>query len=190
VEGVLWYRPERHFLVAFSICFLVAILLAAFPTEFYLRERRLEEGMIYRFIVCFLLGTAGFVLLSAGTLAHCFVVTTDQRGTTPRFWPSQFEKLFTGWTLGAFVLIAVVGSFALVWPGLLEYAQTRHTTLHWSRVMVAAFGLLVAFIAVVTATLLQVLKVRNRHSEPASMAVDRRSVHSITKSGPVLTGVK
>src|SRR5262249_46842934 len=61
-EGVLCYRPERLFLAAFTLCFLVAFFLAAYPAEFYLHEHRLEEWMIYRFIVCSLLGTAGFVL--------------------------------------------------------------------------------------------------------------------------------
>ena len=53
-------------------------------------------------------------------------------------------------------LVLVGGSLALVWPGLLEYVGTGQVTLHWSRVIVAAFGLLVAFQAVLTGMTLRV----------------------------------
>ncbi len=170
IEGVLLYRPERLFLFAFAGCILVALLLSAYPVEFYLRERRLEEDMIYRFIVCCLLGTAGFVLLAAGTLAHRIVLADGDRRATPRFWPVLFESLFRGWTCFLFALLTIVVSLAFVWPGIVEYAATRHVTLHWSRVMVAAFGLQVAFIELVTATLLRVLKIRQRNAPQTSVS--------------------
>lgn len=165
VEGVLWYRPERLFLLAFAACFLVATLMAAYPIEFYLREQHLEEWMIYRFIACSLLGSAGFILLAAGTLAHRFVMVSGGRRSAPRFWPSVFELLFGGWTFVAFVTSVVAVSVLLVASGIIEYLTTGHVTLHWSRVMVAAFGFLVAFIASVTATLLQVFAVRTRSED-------------------------
>lgn len=182
VEGVLWYRPERLFLLAFATCFLVALLMAAYPIEFYLRERRLEEWMIYRFIACSLLGSAGFILLAAGTLAHRFVMVSSGRRSAPRFWPSVFELLFGGWTFVVFVSLVVAVSMLLVANGIVEYVSTGHVTLHWSRVMVASFGFLVAFIASVTATLLQVFAVRTRSDEvmhqsipvPQSQAAERR----------------
>jgi glycosyltransferase involved in cell wall biosynthesis len=166
VEGVLWYRPERLFLFAFAAFFLVALLLAAYPIEFYLRERRLEEWMIYRFLACSLLGSAGFILLAAGTLAHRFVLSTNERRTGPRFWPSAFELLFVGKTLVLFVVAVLLVSLMFVWPGLLEYVRTRQVTLHWSRVVVAAFGFQVAFITLVTASLLQVFRIRGRKPRP------------------------
>jgi len=161
-EGVLCYRPERLFLAAFTLCFLVAFFLAAYPAEFYLHEHRLEEWMIYRFIVCSLLGTAGFVLLAAGTLAHRIVVSGDERRAVARFWPSLFESIFSGWPLVVFVTSTAAISLGLVWPGIVEFVSTGHETLHWSRVMLAAFGLLIAFIACVTAVLLRVVVVRQR----------------------------
>jgi glycosyltransferase involved in cell wall biosynthesis len=162
IEGVLWFRPERLFLAGFAVCFLLALLLAAYPTEFYLRESRLEEWMIYRFITCFLLGTAGFVLLAAGTVAHRFVLSANDHGATPRFWPCLFEQLFTGWTLIFFVGVHLLVSAALVWSGAVQFLNTGHVDIHWSRVIVSAFGFLIAFIATVTGTLLQVIKVRSR----------------------------
>ena len=81
-------------------------------------------------------------------------------------------------------------SLALVWPGLLEYAKTQHVTLHWSRVMVAAFGLLVAFIATVTATLLQVIKVRSRRKPPISRSLNDAIAGPAERNDPALSGVK
>jgi len=188
VEGVLWYRPERLFLLAFAACFLVSLLMFAYPIEFYLREHRLEEWMIYRFIACSLLGSFGFVLLAAGTLAHRFVLSTNDRRAGPRFWPCAFELLFVGKTLVLFVAVILLVSLMLVWPGLIEYVRTRHVTLHWSRVMLAAFGCLVAFIALVTGTLLQVFRIRGRDRRPLEEAQfeprlgDRRRLDSVTTS--------
>lgn len=162
IEGVLWYRPERLFLFAFGVCFLVALLLAAYPAEFYLHQRRLEEWMIYRFIVCSLFGSMAFILLAAGALAHRYVLSTHDRSSIPRFWPSMFELLFVGRTLVAFVTASFMLALMLVWPGLWEYVGTGHVTLHWSRVMVGSFCLLVGFIAFVTSSLLQMIKIRSR----------------------------
>ncbi len=161
VEGVLWYRPERLFLWAFVCCTLAAFLLAAYPIEFYLRYARLEEWMIYRFIVCYLLGTSGFVLLAGGTIAHRFVQATSDRRVVARFWPSLFEQLFVGKGLWAFLGLTVACSIALVWPGFVEYITTAQVTLHWSRVMTSAFGLVIASIAFVTGALLKVFHVRS-----------------------------
>jgi len=160
IEGVLWYRPERLFLWAFVASVVVGALVAAYPVEFYLREGRLEEWMIYRFIVCCLLGTGGFVLLAGGTIAHRFVQSTNDRRSVSRFWPSLFERLFVGKTLCAFLVICTIGSLLLVWPGVIEYFSTGHLTLHWSRVMLSSFSLVLASIAFVTGALLKVIQVR------------------------------
>jgi hypothetical protein len=61
-----------------------------------------------------------------------------------------------------FVTSAAAISLGLLWPGIIEFVSTGHETLHWSRVMLAAFGLLIAFIACVTAVLLRVVVVRQR----------------------------
>jgi hypothetical protein len=143
--------------------------------------------MIYRFIACFLLGTAGFVLLAAGTVAHRFVLSVNDHRATPRFWPCLFEQLFTGWTLVFFVGAHVLVSTALVWSGALQFLSTGHVETHWSRVMVSAFGFLIAFIAGVTGTLLQVIKVRARTESgerllPASESQESAKAHNMAYS--------
>ena len=70
IEGVLCYRPERLFLMFFSAFLLLGLLLAMYPVEYYWHHRRVEEWMIYRFVACFLLGSAGFLLLCAAVLSN------------------------------------------------------------------------------------------------------------------------
>jgi hypothetical protein len=57
-------------LTGFAFCVLVSLVLAAYPTEFYLANCRLEEWMIYRFVAWFLLGTFGLPLLLATSLTN------------------------------------------------------------------------------------------------------------------------
>ncbi len=56
-----------------------------------------------------------------------------------------------------FVIASLVASLALLGPGIVEYARTRQITLHWSRIIVGAFGLLLVFQTLVTAVLLRIL---------------------------------
>jgi glycosyltransferase involved in cell wall biosynthesis len=179
IDGVLCFRPERLFLLAFAICCLTAAFLAAYPTEFYLHERRLEEWMIYRFIGCFLLGVVGFVLFSAGTLAHKIVVSRRDRRTTARFWPALFEQLFHGWPLAMFVGTTTLISTLLIWPGIVEFAQTGHVSLHWSRVIVAAFGYLTTFMSCVTAVLLQVLEVDKAEAQQSASLTEQQRIAEV-----------
>lgn len=155
LDGVLLFRPERLFLVMAVIALGLATLLSLNPVEFYLTNRRVEEWMIYRFVVAFLLGSAGVFALSAAALVSRMSELVLDRGPAP-FVTSQLSRSFRGLRVWVLSLVLVAGSLALVWPGLLEYVGTGHVTLHWSRVIVAAFGLMVAFQAVLTGMLLRI----------------------------------
>ena len=69
-SGVLCYRPEKLLLTMFMLCLVFLVLFAAYPVEFYFQNRRLEEWMIYRFVVCYLLGSFGLMLLLATALMY------------------------------------------------------------------------------------------------------------------------
>ncbi len=159
VGGVLCYRPERLFLIGFTLCFLFSALLAAYPTEFYVKMGYVEEWMVYRFLACFLLGSAGYLLLCAGVLAHHMAYFGPRRHGGTRFWPALLARAFRGKLLGALTAGEVVLSVFLLWPGIVEYVTTGEVYLHWSRVVVGAFGLLIAFQSLVTGVLLQVVEV-------------------------------
>jgi glycosyltransferase involved in cell wall biosynthesis len=140
--SVLSYRPERFLLLAFSLCALSMILLAASPTEFYFRNARLEEWMIYRFVACFLLGSFGLALLGATALANQMAQFSRRRPDAGMFWPSIAAELFSGRWPFVMMLALLTTSIGFLWPGIVEYATTRHVSLHWSRLAAGAFCLL------------------------------------------------
>jgi hypothetical protein len=184
VSGVLCYRPERLFLMGFNACLIVGLLLAMYPLEFYWGHRRLEEWMLYRFVACFLLGACGFLMMCAAGLAHRMTALGPRRRDGYSFWAPKVARLFEGKPLLVFVGLLVATSLALVWPGIVEYATTAHITLHWSRLLVGTLAILLAFQAIVTSVLMQVValwqfqraEVDRRRREQALLSPHRTSL--------------
>jgi glycosyltransferase involved in cell wall biosynthesis len=155
--GVLSYSPERPLLAGFVLCALLTAILAVSPVEFYLAHRRLEEWMLYRFVVCYVLASFGLLLLLATALVNRMAALTPRRPEAVGFWPALVAGVFTGRLLQvAVVLLLGVGAFFL-WPGIAEYAATRQVSLHWSRLLAGAFSLSAAFQVLVCGLLLNVI---------------------------------
>jgi len=159
LHDVLCYRPERLFLMAFAVCLVAGMLWAAYPLEYYIAERRVEDWMIYRFLVCGLLASAGYQLLAGTALAHRMARFGPPRQTAESFWPVLVARLFEGWPLVAFITFCTAASLAVLWPGLAEYAATGHVQMHWSRLVTGTFGLVVASQGVVAGILMRVLDI-------------------------------
>jgi glycosyltransferase involved in cell wall biosynthesis len=156
-EGVLCYRPEKMFLIGFSIAMLLLLLLAANPAEFYLRSGRLEDWMIYRFAVCSLLGSFGLMLLLATGLVNRAARLSRRRVDANPFWPALISSVLRGPAL----LTLLVGSFAasigFLWPGIVDLSTTGKVYLHWSRLLAGAFFLFSALQMSVFAVLMRVV---------------------------------
>jgi glycosyltransferase involved in cell wall biosynthesis len=157
VEGVLCYRPERLFMMVVSAFCVFGAVMALYPMEFYWHERRVEEWMIYRFVACFLLGSASFSLLCAAVLSNRMSAFGPKRRDGDSFWVATAARLFDAAPLSTLVIITSAGSLALIWPAVVQFLSTGHVTLHWSRIIVAAFGFLLVFQALVTKVLLQIV---------------------------------
>ena len=157
--GVLSYSPERPFLLAFALCMLVTVILAAYPVEFYLTNHYLEEWTIYRFVVCYILVSFALLLLLAAALVNRMAILTPRRPEAVAFWPSIVASVFSGPLLYVtqLLLLSVAGFF--LWPGIVEYLTTRHVSLHWSRLLAGALGLSAAFEVGVFAILFTVISV-------------------------------
>ena len=159
IDGVLCYQPERLFLIGFAVCLLALVALGGYPVEFYLRHGRVEESMIYRFLACGLLGSVGYQLLSGAAIANRMATFGPRRRAGDSFWAAVLANLFEGWCLTVFVVTLIVAALVLLWPGIVEYLSSGTVSLHWSRVVVVAFGLLLASQALVTTVLLRVLNI-------------------------------
>lgn len=141
MSGVLCYRPEKLFLMAFSLCMLLLLLLAAYPTEYYIKNHRLEEWMIYRFSACSLLGSLGLLLLLATGLTNRMAEFSRRRVDANTFWATMMGAAVRGPVFVVVTLGLLLASAAFLWPGLTELVTTGKVYMHWSRLLAGSFTL-------------------------------------------------
>ncbi|MEK6285229.1 MAG: glycosyltransferase family 2 protein [Acidobacteriota bacterium] len=185
VDAVLFYRPARVFTLCFSLCALGVLLLAISPAEFYLRNHYFEEWMIYRFVVGLLLGAIGFTLLCAAVIADELFELTNKRRRWNSFGSQLLYQVFSKASLLTISALSVLVSVVLVWPGVVEYFTTRHVTLHWSRVIVAAFGFLIATECVVTASLLRIVGLWKDFLASSQKSIEVAAEHKVEAATPL-----
>jgi glycosyltransferase involved in cell wall biosynthesis len=155
-DAMLLFHPSRVFGLVGVLCLAVGLAWGLYPTEFYLREGRLEGWMIYRILLCTFLFACTFVCACAGVLAdRLLAVVYRQRRQT--FLGQALGALVTPRILTGTAVLAGLAAVALVWPGLVEYVATGHVTLHWSRAVVAVFLLHIALFSGVTIILQSIL---------------------------------
>jgi glycosyltransferase involved in cell wall biosynthesis len=158
-SGVLCYRPEKLLLTLFMFCLVALTLLATYPAEFYFQNRRLEEWMIYRFVVCYLLGSFGLMLLLATALTYQMASFGPRRGSANAFWPFVVASVMSGPVLVGILVGLLFLAGVFLWPGMSEYIVTGHITLHWSRLLAGVFSISCGLQTAVFALLLKVLSV-------------------------------
>lgn len=120
--------------------------------------------MIYRFVVCHLLGLVSLMLALATALTHQMSHFGPRRSATNSFWPFLIANTLRGKVLGAVLggLLASAAWFLL--PGIGEYVGTGHVSLHWSRLLAGSFSIFAFVITGVFAMLTRI--VRNWQAEP------------------------
>lgn len=151
-SALLLFRPSRVFNIAAAATFLLAVILVMFPAEYYVRNGRLQEWMLYRILLCLFLSTCSFVLVSSGVVANQLVMLVHG-GRTRSFLDDVLHHLLSPGKLMIASGLAACLSIYLVRPGMIEYLATNESTLHWSRAIVAVFLMQVAVGAAATAVL-------------------------------------
>jgi glycosyltransferase involved in cell wall biosynthesis len=167
MNALLLYRPSRIFGVLSAMCILIALMWGMYPLEFYWRHQRLEEWMIYRVLLCAFLGTCAFTFTGAGVLSEQ-VLSLVYRRRWRTFFGQWSEKLFSNRILAVFAAAAMIAAASLVWPGLKDYLLTGHTTLHWSRAIVAVYLVQLTVLAGVMMVLRRVVSLWREQIEFAS----------------------
>ena len=155
-DAALLYHPGRLFGMGAVACVVVGVLWGVYPTEFYLRNQSLEEWMIYRLLLCGLLFTSAFGLISAGVLADQILSLVHKRRHAS-FVSHVFERLLNRRKSKLVAALAAAVAVVLVWPGLLQYVQTGHVTIHWSRPVAAVFMLQVALASLIHAVMRRIV---------------------------------
>ena len=156
IDALLYHRPQRIFLVLAVVTLIPAALVSIQPTGFYLANQSFEEWMIYRFVLVFLLGSTGMLALGAVALTYHMSDLGHPNPAPRTFWEVAIRSAFTSSAVPWLLALVLGISVFLVWPGLLEYVRTRTVTLHWSRVVVAAFGVFIVVQTALTRTLLRI----------------------------------
>ncbi len=145
MESAFLYCPSRVLKLAALACFIYGAALMLVPSVFFLKHQRLEEWMIYRFVVGSLTGIASCVLLCASHLAGRIVEMTllnVQPGKQKGFFRAKFFWLVPG--------LFIFAGGALVLPSFLDLLATGHTDTHWSRFMAMSFLVSIAILLAVT----------------------------------------
>lgn len=153
-------RPLR---VVFPVvCFLMLVVLAVCvrPVRFYIANSRLEEWMVYRFILVFLLSTIASMLFCAAIAAEHVVAVSLLRadGQDARRRGFLDPKGIKFYLLAS--ALAMLASVWLVVPGAREYWATGHISpgvMHWSEMIVTAFFMLNFVQFSITAFLLRMI---------------------------------
>jgi glycosyltransferase involved in cell wall biosynthesis len=170
LNALLLFRPGRMFAAAGLLLFAIALMWGLYPAEFYLRNRRLEEWMIYRVLLCAFAITCGCNLLVAGSLCDRLlelVFPASRRLRT--FFSQTLESLLRPLTLLCGMGVMMVVAIGLISPGLWQYATSGQVTIHWSRVVLASLLLQLCLLAIVSVIQQRILALWN-----AELKADRR----------------
>ena len=155
VECALIYRPGRLFsLMAFPFL-AVALLFSIHPIEVYLRQRTLEEWMIYRLITVLMCYLVVSMLLGASVLSERFVAASRGARRAPGFIFGLAHRFVTPKTLVGLAILLVAVAAALNFTVARQYVSTGTIQVHWSRVLVGGFLVSAGVYLVVTAVLLR-----------------------------------
>lgn len=155
LSTALHVRPSRLAFPVVGLLLLLAATLLVQPTALYLRERRLEEWMIYRLLAASLLGSFMVTLFHGTIVGEQIIALSRHRYRELSAESRRGWRWLAGRRLAAGLVALAAAALALAGPGVVEYVATGHVTLHWSRVVVASF---LVFLIVQTAITVALLK--------------------------------
>lgn len=168
LEAAFLYRPSRPLAILGVVAFAVAAAWMARPILYYAEHHRVQEWMIYRFLVSQVLGTIAALFLCASYLTAKMVRIALRAGERSRDRvraPLLRSRLL--WLVPAACFL--VGG-ALVLASFLELVRTGETYEHWSRFVAMSFFWSVGSIFAVTLVIDYVLDLL-----AAQLAYDRQT---------------
>jgi hypothetical protein len=118
-----------------ALCALAGTLLMVSPLAHYLTQRRVEEWMIYRFLVSSLAAQVALLLFAASVI-HTRIAAIAMYQEVHSSRGALGNGLRSVWFWPVVAILVCFGG-ALVWPSALELWRTGGTHLHWSHFVVA-----------------------------------------------------
>jgi hypothetical protein len=135
VENTLLYKSGRILFWGATVSFVLGALLMLRPLIWYVETRTVAEWMIYRFLVSTLAGQVAVLLWGASVVsARIGVIAMHEEVRESRAPLSGWLRSpWFLWTAACLVCAGVV----MVWPSIVQLSRTGHTSVHWSRFVVA-----------------------------------------------------
>jgi glycosyltransferase involved in cell wall biosynthesis len=167
VDAALMYKPWRVYSLIAVPIIAVALLFSAYPVEFYIRNRRLEEWMIYRLITVMMCYLVASILLSASVLSARIVAVLDGPPKVQSFVLGLGRRFVTPKLLRRLGLVLLVVAAVLNYEAARQYISTGHIYVHWSRVLIGGFLVSAAMHLFVTAVMMRMTDVLLARHEAA-----------------------
>jgi hypothetical protein len=175
LKMIFLYQPYKLLALGAIIGFLICAMLMVCPITHYIQFRRVEEWMIYRFIVSDVLGFISWLLLSSAYITRKIVTITLTSGYPKKKLSiySIFDKQIALYII-CFTLAA--GIF-LVYNSFFQRITTGVTYEHWSRFVAMSFLFSTAFVFIVTLLISYVLNLINERLRYFQSYEESSSLH-------------
>lgn len=150
LETAFLYRPTRLASGVAAGLFAATGVMLLYPAWFYLENDRLEEWMIYRFLVGRLLSTIAVLICCATYLGQKAAnISLSERPAEDKYLGLSGRFFGQRWFWWAPFLLFWIG-LAFVREALIAYLKTGEVHEHWSRFMAMTFFFSLAAILLVT----------------------------------------
>ena len=150
METAFLYRPARILGLLGALSFFCAAGLMLMPALFFIQHHRLEEWMIYRFVVSDLAGITACLLICSGYLSAKIVGMTLSGPIWSERSRGWLGAIFSSRAFFLFPLGLMISGMFLIFPGLIHYIRTGTIYEHWSRFITMSFLFSAALILIVT----------------------------------------
>lgn len=160
LKMIFLYQPYKILVFGAIVSLLICFLLMFFPTLFYLKHKIVEEWMIYRFIICNLLGISSLMFLSAAHITKRMISITLTKSASHN---SSFSilNIFKPRIACVIIIFSILFGTMLVYHSFVERLTTGVTYEHWSRFVAMSFFYSISFIFAITLVIDYILTLIN-----------------------------
>jgi glycosyltransferase involved in cell wall biosynthesis len=144
------YQPQRLLLLTSFVFLAFGAALMLEPILFYLQQQRVEEDMIYRFLVSTIFGLFFALLVAASYLTEKIVTITLSRNFDASPNRSALYRFFNSYGLWVISIGFFIAGTLLISDSLITRLKTGETNEHWSRYIVTVFLYAVSGIFIIT----------------------------------------
>jgi Glycosyl transferase family 2 len=175
LRAALIYRPAPPLLAVGAVLATGALLIGGGPALYWLRHRELQEWMIYRILLAWLLATAVALLASTAVVADRIAAIAHGRRFARSGLVGLLGRSLTRRAMLGSGLALGVAAVAVSWPGIVEYTTAGEVTMHWSRAVLSSLLVVLALALATSTFLLETMDLirAQRGGHPAPPAPDR-----------------